>query len=638
MRISILTYICYIPLIILFLLFIPMPAQAATYQSGYLTYSENEDGTLTVIGYDRSKHESPYNLKVNAYLERNNHVYSVTAIADSVFKGYTFHSIYVSGNINIGNHAFENVIVNNYKDSGYENETVIIWGANDSNNDSVTIGDYAFANAQFHSHVSFGNFTSVGDYAFYNASFDYLGYGVFQSVQHIGDYAFYNTDLSYPIIDLQYTYTIGDYAFYGLYLNSFPIWPSLQSVGKHALPEHFPLVITINSSVKDISHLSIEPIVWEQATVAVHVNSPVINYLKQQNITFNIIETGEIYYAKAKAGTIFTNSTDGEYVIDNSSDSLRYTGTVYLKVLNESSVCITQLNTNYPMVTLVESAVYETHYYDIVSIESNAFTKKNCPNLTSVDLEHTRLKTIKKNAFSSCSGLKEIRLPKTIKTIGKNAFPNSSKLEVVIPSGVTNIKNFNIKNLDKVVFVIPENSTLSKKLSSWKLKYRFKNSQTIVYPKPAQGKTYQKGNFQYKVTGDRTVTLLKTNKKNITKANIPTTVSLNSYKFNVNKIDKKAFYSCKKLKTVTIGNNVTYIGDLAFAKCSNLKSITFGKKIKKLGKKVLYYDKKLSTIKFEGTNLQSIGKQTFRKVPKKVNIIVPTSKVKKYSKLIKKAT
>lgn len=637
MRISILTYICYIPLIILFLLFIPLPTQAATYQSGYLTYSENEDGTLTIIAYDRNKHESPYDLKIESFCTRNNQVYKVTAIADSVFKGYTFHSIYVSGNISIGNHAFENVIVNNYKDSGYENETVMIWGSNDSANDSVYIGDYAFANAQFHSHVSFGNFTSIGDYSFYNASFDYLGYGIFQSVQHIGDYAFYNTDLSYPIIDLQYTYTIGDYAFYGLYLNSFPIWPSLQSVGKHALPEHFSLVITINSSVKDISHLSIEPIVWEQATVAVHVNSPVISYLKQQNITFNIIETGEIYYAKAKVGEIFTDGTDGEYVDDNTSQVLHYTGTLHLKVLDDTSVCITQFNTKYPIVTLGDIANYKNNTYNIVSIEANAFQKKNCPNLTTVNMELTRIKTIKKKAFSSCTSLKEIRLPNTIKTIEKNAFPNSNKLEIVIPAEVTNISNFKIKNLDKVVFVVANDSPLTKKLSKWGLKYRLENSQEIVYPKPAKGKTYKKGKFQYKVTSSSTATLMKTTNQKITKASIPNTVNINGYKFTVNRIGQKAFYSCKKLKTVTIGNNVTHIGDSAFAKCSNLKSITFGKKVKKLGKKVLYYDKKLSTIKFEGTNLQSIGKQTFRKVPKKASIIVPTSKVKKYSKLIKKA-
>ena len=157
------------------------------------------------------------------------------------------------------------------------------------------------------------------------------------------------------------------------------------------------------------------------------------------------------------------------------------------------------------------------------------------------------------------------------------------------------------------------------------------------HTRPVKGTTFIIKKASYLVTGKNTVTYLKPVNKKITKLTIPSFISYNGYTFKVTKIEKNACCQCTNLKTVTIGSNVTSIGDSAFAKCSRLKSITFGKNVKKLGKKVLYYNTKLEMIKFQGTKLQSIGKQTFRKVPKNVSIIVPNSKVSKYKHLINNA-
>lgn len=620
---------------IFFVMLVPSTADAATFQSDYLTFAENEDGTLTVIAYDRSKHESPYNLVVNNYYAFNDIIYQVTAIGDGVFKGHTFYSIHINVGISIGNHAFEDIVVNNYKNSSFGNECVLVSGG-DINSD-VSIGDYAFANAKFHSAVTFGNFSSIGDYSFYKASFDYLDYYLLQSVRHIGNYAFCDTGISYPVIDTQYICTIGDYAFHNTYVNTFVIWPTLQSIGAHAFQEDYPMVISINSSTKDISHLHLESIIWKQSTFNVHANSPVMDYLKQLRVPFTIIETGEFYIPEALVGEIFTYTSTGSYQDPDTLNYKSYTETTHFKVLDEDSVSIHQCESDLYSIIFSESYTYNNQSFCIESIETNAFQKKHCPELTIVDLSLTKISTIKTSAFLSCSALETVYLPETIKTIEKNAFPNSNKLRIHIPSNITDISHLDIGNLTNVIFVIASDSPLATTLSKMGLTYQPGVSSPIVYPRPAKGTIITEGNLQYKVTGKSTVTLMKCTSKNITRTFISDYILYKDYTFKVTKIHEKAFYKCKKLKTVTIGDNVTQIGDSAFANCSKLKTITFGKNVKKLGKKVLYYDKKLSKIKFKGTKLQSIGKQTFRKVPKKVNIIVPTSKVKKYSKLIKKA-
>lgn len=633
---SLCKYLCTIFTILLFAMFVPSMVEAATLQSEYLTFAENEDGTLTVIAYDRSKHESPYNLEVNSLYSIDDKSYQVTNIGDGVFKGYTFHSIHVGMGISIGNHSFENITVNNYQNSFNEYETVGIVG-HDTTNSNVTIGDYAFANATFHSQVSFGNFSSVGHYAFYNAQFEYPDWTIFRSISHIGDYCFYNANLSYIVSDTQYICSIGDYAFYNTYFTSYTIYPSLQSLGSHAFQEDYNMTFTIRSDVTDISHLAFEPDWLKNTYFLVHINSPIIPYLESIRVCYTIIETNETVQPRARIGSIIDYDLSGNYLMDATDSS--HSDYISFQVTGNASVDMVRAKTSGFTVNLTNSYNYNERYsYTIHAITSGAFQSEQCPNLTTISLNETTITSIQTGAFTTCNTLETVTLPKTLKTIEENAFPNSANLHIVIPYEITDISNYNIDDLTNVVFVIDKNSPLASTLSKRKLTYQLGSNGKVVYPRPQKGTSFIQGKLQYKVTGKSTVTFMKPSSKNLTKITIPASVSHKGYTFKVTKINAKACYKYKKLKTVVIGNNVTQVGDSAFANCSKLKSITFGKKVKKLGKKVLYYDKKLTTIKFTGTKLQSIGKQTFRKVPKKVNIIVPTSKVKKYSGLIKKAT
>lgn len=163
---------------------------------------------------------------------------------------------------------------------------------------------------------------------------------------------------------------------------------------------------------------------------------------------------------------------------------------------------------------------------------------------------------------------------------------------------------------------------------------------TTEIPAPQKGKNYTYRNMVYKVTGSNTVTFMKPVNKKVKKITIPSKVKILGKSFKVTKISKKACYNCKKLTTVTIGNNVTTIGDQAFAKCTKLKKVTIGKGLTKIGKKAFYKDGKLTKIVIQSKKLKSVGKAAIRGVASgKAKLVVKTPKGKKkaYTALFLKA-
>lgn len=114
-----------------------------------------------------------------------------------------------------------------------------------------------------------------------------------------------------------------------------------------------------------------------------------------------------------------------------------------------------------------------------------------------------------------------------------------------------------------------------------------------------------------------------------------TTVTIGS---NVKTIGANAFFSCKKLTKVTLGKNVTTIGDKAFYKCTALTKITIPSKVSKIGKSAFYGCKKLKTITIKTAKLtgKKVGSNAFKGIYSKVTIMVPKSKLKVYTAMLKK--
>ena len=103
------------------------------------------------------------------------------------------------------------------------------------------------------------------------------------------------------------------------------------------------------------------------------------------------------------------------------------------------------------------------------------------------------------------------------------------------------------------------------------------------------------------------------NKKQ-TKIVVPDTIKINGVTYKVTSIAKNAFKNNKKLKTVTVGKNVSKMGANVFTGCKKLKTIT---------------------IKSTKLTAKTLSKSTFKRITKATTIKVPKKKLSTYKKLFK---
>ena len=111
------------------------------------------------------------------------------------------------------------------------------------------------------------------------------------------------------------------------------------------------------------------------------------------------------------------------------------------------------------------------------------------------------------------------------------------------------------------------------------------------------------------------VAYIKAAKKNVSNITVPARIKVKGVTYQVKSIASKAFANNKKLKTVTIGKNITTIGKSAFAGCKKLKKITI-----------------------KSTKLKSgaIGKNAFKGTAKNLVVKVPRKQYRAYKKFLKK--
>lgn len=136
------------------------------------------------------------------------------------------------------------------------------------------------------------------------------------------------------------------------------------------------------------------------------------------------------------------------------------------------------------------------------------------------------------------------------------------------------------------------------------------HTETTKYKK---GDIVQVSSFQYKITGNSTVSLKAPVNKKIKKAVIPASVNIEGKTYKVTAIDAKAMKGMAELQTLTIGKNVKTIGQQAFYKCKKLKTVTIQTELWK-----------------------SVGSKSFSGIANKANIKVPKKKLASYKKLLKK--
>lgn len=162
-----------------------------------------------------------------------------------------------------------------------------------------------------------------------------------------------------------------------------------------------------------------------------------------------------------------------------------------------------------------------------------------------------------------------------------------------------------------------------------------KNS-VATYNGKSVGQSFTKGDYKYKVVtrsksdgtkGTVAVNGLSAAGKKKTTLSIPATVKYSkdaSYK--VMKITAKAFQKNKKIKKVTLNNNMTSVPAKAFMNCTKLTTVKFGKKITSIGASAFSGCKSIKKVTL-GAKTKTIGAKAFAKCVK-LNKIAVSQKVK----------
>ena len=505
----------------------------------------------------------------------------VTSIGDDAFyncSGLT-SVVILEGVTSIGSSAFENC-------RSLTSVTIL---------EGVTsIGDYAFANCDLTSVVIPEGVTSIGDQAFYNCS-SLTSVTIPSSVTSIGKSAFsyyynshdliapesvYISDLaSWVSIDCGNEYSIGsgklylnnvlltdvvvpdgvtsirNYAFkYCSSLTSVTIPEGVTSIGSSAFSNCSGLTsVTIPSSVTSMGYYAF------------------YNCSSLTSVTIPEGVTSIGYYAFCDCSSL-TSVTIPSSVTSIGGGAFSHCSSLTSVTIPEGVTSIGSYAFSW-----CSSLTSVTIPSSVTSIGDGAFY--NCSSLTSVTIPEG-VTSIGSSAFENCRSLTSVTIPSSVTSIGESAFfcsdlqslyisdlaswlsidcgdgasllpeklylNNVLLTDVVIPDGVTSIRNYAFYNCSSLTSVtIPEGVTLIGDGA-------FKNCSSLTSVVIPEGVTS---------IGDGAFS----NCSSLTSVTIPE---------GVTSIGDDAFWNCSSLTSVTIPEGVTSIGSYAFYNCSSLRSVT----------------------------------------------------------------
>lgn len=128
--------------------------------------------------------------------------------------------------------------------------------------------------------------------------------------------------------------------------------------------------------------------------------------------------------------------------------------------------------------------------------------------------------------------------------------------------------------------------------------------------------TFEYANGEYIITDDAQleVQFAGVSKKSVSSVEIPSTIKINEQVYKVTSVKANALKDKKKVKKLTVGENVRVIGKKAFYGCKNLKSIT------------------INTFNLKS---KTVGAAAFKGLNAKVVVTVPENRLKAYKKIFK---
>ncbi len=263
---------------------------------------------------------------------------------------------------------------------------------------------------------------------------------------------------------------------------------------------------------------------------------------------------------------------------------------LYYKITSDSTVeitIVTAWENNYPGLTSInipEVVTNDGKQYSVTQIGAIAFYK--CSDLQSITIPNT-ITSIGHNAFAYCNGLTSITIPESVSSIGESAFKECTNLTIVEFASIECLCGIKYENSGSSLFdanpllyshhlyidgkevtnlVIPETVTsISSRAFSG-----CSGITSVVIPNTVNSIGY--GAFS-DCNNIETLTF-NTNAANGICQNMPNLKTL-IIGDSVTYIDAEAFKGCNSLTSVSVPNSISMIGKEAFNGCNNLDYNTY---------------------------------------------------------------